>query len=146
MGGFVDPSYRAEIDMSSESTVKLKVLFADDDPDIRFVLRDFLEGKGFELAEATNGAEGLELFLVEAPDLVILDVMMPELSGWEVVKYIRAREEYADVGVIMLSGVGEIANEAAAGLYGADAHLDKPFDLDELSALITQVLASKGHA
>lgn len=122
---------------------KPRVLFADDNPDIREILREHLDSLGYEWVEATNGDDALETFLTESPSLVLLDVMMPGLSGWEICRYIREREDHAHVGVIMLTGIGPAVNDATSPLFGADAHLDKPFDLEELTRLMEEVAARR---
>jgi two-component system OmpR family response regulator/two-component system alkaline phosphatase synthesis response regulator PhoP len=74
---------------------------------------------------------------------MVLDVMMPKLNGWEVCKYVRSKEAFNDVGIVMLTAIGPRLNELTSPLYGADEHLDKPFDLDELEALIEKVLLDR---
>ena len=117
------------------------ILLADDDPDIRAILRAHLETYELQIDEAANGEEALEKILVERPDLVILDVMMPELNGWEICKYVREKEELGDVRIIMLTAIGERVNELTSPLYGADAYCDKPFDLDVIDSKIRHVLS-----
>ena len=122
-----------------------QILLADDDPDIRAILRAHLETYQVELFEARNGEEALEAVLVEQPNLVILDVMMPELSGWEICKYIRSKEELNGTRVLMLTAIGHRVNELTSPLYGADAYLDKPFDLDEIDATVKGLIAKTGR-
>jgi DNA-binding response OmpR family regulator len=76
---------------------------------------------------------------------VVLDVMMPGQSGWEICKAIREDEKLKTTGVIMLTGIGERLNEMTSPLYGADAHLDKPFELQALDAAVTRVLSARGY-
>lgn len=120
------------------------ILLADDDADIRELLRTLLEGRGCRIIEASNGAAALEKILEEEPDLVVLDVMMPEVNGWEVARYIRQKEHLADTRILMLTGVGRTVNELTSPLFGADDHLDKPFQLDEVDARIRSLLARNG--
>lgn len=122
-----------------------QILLADDDPDIRAILRAHLETYQVELFEARNGEEALEAVLVEQPNLVILDVMMPELSGWEICKYIRSKEELNGTRVLMLTAIGHRVNELTSPLYGADAYLDKPFDLDEIDATVKGLIEKTGR-
>jgi DNA-binding response OmpR family regulator len=119
-----------------------RILLADDDPDIRAILRAHLETYRVDLFEARNGEEALETVLVEKPNLVVLDVMMPELNGWEICKYIRSKEQLEGVRVLMLTAIGHRVNELTSPLYGADAYLDKPFDLDEIDATLKRLLAA----
>jgi DNA-binding response OmpR family regulator len=117
------------------------ILLADDDLEIRTLVRLAIEPLEFDVIEASDGEMALEQILVEAPDLVVLDVMMPGLTGWEVCKYIKQREGYQDTLILMLTAVGETVNNMTAPLYGADAHLDKPFDMDEIVVVIQTLLA-----
>jgi DNA-binding response OmpR family regulator len=117
------------------------ILIADDDPDLRQLVRIQLEPMACRIIEANNGAAALENILVETPDLVILDVMMPELTGWEVLKYIRSHKETENIGVLMLTGIGETLNDLSSPMYGADDHIDKPFKAQELLFKVRRVLS-----
>ena len=117
------------------------ILLADDALEIRTLVRLATEPLDVDIIEASDGELALEHILVEAPDLVVLDVMMPGLTGWEVCKYIKQREGYEDTLILMLTAVGETVNHMTAPLYGADAHLDKPFDMDEIVEVIQKLLA-----
>lgn len=123
-----------------------RILVADDDPDIRAILRAHLSERTCEVFEATDGAVALETVLVEQPDLVILDVMMPELSGWEICKYIRGHDHLEATRVLMLTAIGHTVNEMSSPLFGADAYLDKPFELERLDETIRDVLETRGLA
>jgi DNA-binding response OmpR family regulator len=117
------------------------ILVADDDPEIRKLLRAHLSSMQCDLIEADDGAKTLESIIVNKPDLVILDVMMPELTGWEICKYIKTHDEYKDIGVVMLTAIGATVNELTSPLYGADEYVDKPFDFNELGFKIRKVLS-----
>jgi DNA-binding response OmpR family regulator len=86
------------------------------------------------------------MVLVERPHLVILDVMMPLMSGWELCKYIRSKRELDEVRVLMLTAVGKQMNELTSPLFGADAYVDKPFELDTIDEKVTELLAMNGFA
>ena len=120
-----------------------KVLIVDDDLEILNLTRSLMRRRGFDVIEASDGDEAMRQVLENRPDLVILDVMMPGQSGWEVCRSIRETESLKETGVIMLTGVGERMNEMTSPLYGADAHLDKPFEFDALDRLVTQVLEKR---
>ena len=122
------------------------VLIADDDLEILGLTRALLRQRGFDVIEASDGDEAMRQLLENRPDLVILDVMMPGQSGWEVCRSIRESESLKNTGVIMLTGVGERMNEMTSPLYGADGHLDKPFDFNALDELITRVLEKRDQA
>jgi len=125
---------------------KARVLIADDDLEILGLTRSLLRRRGFDVIEASDGDEAMRQLLENRPDLVILDVMMPGQSGWEVCRSIRETESLKNTGVIMLTGVGERLNEMTSPLYGADAFLDKPFEFAALDELISQVLEKRNQA
>ena len=107
------------------------------------LVRNYLRKRNFRVIEASDGDEAMQLVLEHRPSLVILDVMMPGQTGWEVCRSIRENPSLGSTGVIMLTGIGEHLNEMTSPLYGADAYLDKPFDLDVLDQLVTDVLLRK---
>jgi DNA-binding response OmpR family regulator len=109
------------------------------------MVRTLLRRRDVKLLEASDGEEAMRLIRENEPDLVVLDVMMPGMSGWEICKTIREEAALAETGVIMLTGIGERLNEMTSPLYGADAYLDKPFELTDLDAAVTQVLSERGH-
>lgn len=119
------------------------ILIADDDPEIRRLLTVFFEDQDCDLIEASNGSDALEAIILNQPNLVVLDVMMPELNGWQICKYVKAKEEYAGVGIIMLTAIGPVNNELTSPLFGADDYVDKPFEFDELEFKVRKVLAEK---
>ncbi len=125
------------------SEQKPLILIADDDPDLRQLLHLQLETMDCNLIEANNGAKTLELILTEMPDLVILDVMMPELTGWEILKYVRSKPDLNSIGILMLTGIGETLNELSSPMYGADDYIDKPFKSQELIFKIRRVLSRR---
>jgi DNA-binding response OmpR family regulator len=125
-------------------TRKFQVLVADDDVDILALVTRHLRARtDLDVLESGDGEDALKLVRKHKPDLVLLDVMMPGMTGWEVCRAIRHDESLSGTGVIMLTGIGERLNEMTSPLYGADAFLDKPFDLAELDANITAVLAKR---
>lgn len=116
------------------------IVYVDDDLELVRLVADLLEDEGCRVVTATDGEAGLEAILTERPDLAILDVMMPGLTGWEIVKYLRTRAGFESLPVLMLTGIGERMNAMTAPLYGATDHLDKPFDPDELVARVQLLL------
>jgi DNA-binding response OmpR family regulator len=96
-----------------------------------------------EVIEASDGDEAWRLARERLPDLVVLDVMMPGMSGWEVCRKIRQDAALAHTGVLMLTGIGESLNEATSPLFGADEYIDKPFDFEKLDEKIASVLARR---
>ena len=119
---------------------KFVVLVADDEPSTLALLGRHLRSKNYTVLEANDGDQAWELAHEHLPHLVILDVMMPGMSGWEVCRKIREDVSLAHTGVIMLTGIGETLNEMTSPLYGADAYLDKPFEFSELDRRIAETL------
>jgi len=119
-----------------------RIIVVDDEPEMVRGLEDNLRYEGHETLAATNGADALALVAREAPDLVILDVMMPVMSGWDVVKELRRRG--LDVPVIMLTARGEEVDRVLGLELGADDYVTKPFSLRELLARVRAVLRRPG--
>jgi DNA-binding response OmpR family regulator len=126
--------------MGPSAKTKTCILVADDDPEILGLLSIRLKKVGYEIIEASDGLQTLAKARARKPDLVILDVMMPGKNGWEVARELKQDEETRGIGIIMLSAIGEKVNEITAKLYGADDHLDKPFEFADLEARIARIL------
>jgi len=116
---------------------QVKVLVIEDDPYICELITLYAEKSGYIVNTAKNGIKGLEMFYDISPDLVVLDIMMPEMDGWEVCKEIRRFEK---TPVIMLTGRGESYDKLKGFDVGADDYLVKPFDPNELMARIKAVI------
>jgi DNA-binding response OmpR family regulator len=114
-----------------------RILVVDDDEDIRMLLRELLQRAGFEVLEEGNGRSALRAFHTARPDLVLLDVAMPELSGWETLERIR---ELSDVPVLMLTAKDAEADRVRGLRSGADDYVTKPFARDELLARVEALL------
>jgi excisionase family DNA binding protein len=108
------------------------VLIVDDDPRIREFVRVNLEMDGFAVREAGSAAEGLEALEAEPPDLILLDVMMPQVDGWEMLQRVRERHGVDSIQVIMFSGQVEDNGSDQAEASGAQAFVGKPFNPQEL--------------
>lgn len=117
------------------------ILVVDDEAELRQMVLAHLSQMHCDLMEAPDGESGLAMILSHKPDLVLLDVRMPGLSGWEVAKYIREREEFDHMGLIMVTGIGESLNDLTSPLYGADEYINKPFQFSELDFKIRKTLA-----
>lgn len=122
---------------------KPTILVADDDPQILTMLGIRLSKRGYQVLEAADGLQTLQKARQHRPDLVLLDVMMPGKNGWEVAKELRSDDELRNVGIVMLTAIGERVNEMTSPLYGADAFVDKPFDFAELEEKIKKVLEDR---
>jgi len=121
----------------NEATDQGRILVIDDERSLLNLVKTALEAHGFTVAVAEDGREGLRVFAAESPDLVVLDVMMPELDGRDVCVQLRERSA---VPILFLTGNTEIASRIEGLSLGADDYLTKPFDLDELIARIEALL------
>ena len=118
-----------------------KILVADDDQNISELLRLYLEKEGFEVVQAYDGVKTLEAFDREQPDLILLDIMMPELDGWQVCRELRKK---SDCPVIMLTAKGETFDKILGLELGADDYVVKPFEAKEVVARVKAVLRRSG--
>ena len=114
------------------------VLVVDDDPDILEALSEILEAEGFEVRRARNGREALERLEPEPPHLVLLDLMMPVMDGWEFAQQLKKRAYAARVPLIVLSADRNVGSKASD--IGAVGHLAKPFELAELLDMVRRTL------
>lgn len=119
------------------------ILIADDDPEIRRIVRRALEKSGLQVVEARDGEDALEKLIEHRPAAAVLDVMMPGLTGWEVCKYARSKPDFDHTAILMLTAIGHTTNEMTAPLYGADAFLDKPFEIAELTSTVKRILEER---
>ncbi|MBA3013543.1 MAG: response regulator, partial [Desulfobulbaceae bacterium] len=122
---------------------KKKILIIDDSADTVELLRKRLRAIGYDTDEACDGVEGLAKVETYWPDLILLDVMMPRLSGIEVLRRLRAKEQTKYVAVIMLTAKSEVQDKVEGLDVGADDYITKPFDFKELSARIRSLFAKK---
>lgn len=131
----------------AQNTSPPLVLVADDEPSmLELVARHLrtMSDPKLEVIQASDGEEAWRLAREHLPDLVVLDVMMPGMSGWEVCRKIREDVALAHTGVVMLTGIGENLNQMTSPLYGADAYIDKPFEFDDFDSKVKDTL--KGRA
>ena len=125
------------------STKKNRILVVDDERGLVKLIRLNLEQDGFEVVEANNGAEAMEKLRVTLPDLVLLDVMMPDMDGFQVLKMIR---EIGNTPVIMLTAKGEESDIVRGLELGADDYITKPFSPKILTSRIRAVLRRGSYA
>ena len=117
------------------------ILIVDDDEHIRLLFSDYLRDKGFEVREATTGTQALEMIRKQPPDLVLLDVRLPDMNGVEVCREIKNDTNLTDVFVALCSGEATDSGAKIGGLeMGADEYLVKPFGVDELQARVRTLL------
>ncbi|MBR7010684.1 MAG: response regulator transcription factor [Oscillospiraceae bacterium] len=119
----------------------IKILIVEDDNNIADLLRLYLEKENYEVAIASDGGKGVELFRRFQPDLVLLDLMLPVLDGWSVCRTIRAESK---TPVIMLTAKGETDDKVNGLRQGADDYITKPFEMQEVLARIEAVLRRSG--
>ncbi len=119
-----------------------KVLIADDEPNIVISLEFLMKREGHAVSVARDGPAALEAIRTARPDLVLLDVMMPGLSGFEVCQAVRADEALAGVKILMLSAKGRDTDIAKGNAMGADAYMTKPFSTKELAEKVRELLGA----
>ena len=117
------------------------ILVVDDDPEIVTMLSTRLTKRGYKVSTASDGNKAIELAKREKPDVVLLDVMMPGKSGWEVARALKQDPVTQDSKIVMVSAIGEKTNEITAPIYGADAHVDKPFEFEKLEKVIAGLIS-----
>ena len=114
-----------------------KILVVDDIEDIRSLLQEALQANGYHILEATDGHEALSMIETESPDLVILDIAMPVMSGFHVLRQLRKN---SDIPVIMLSARTDTVDKVESLELGADDYITKPFEIAEMTARVEAVL------
>lgn len=116
---------------------RARILVVDDDPSVRALLREYLQGHGFDVAEAGNGVQMREEILREPPAAVLLDIRLPGEDGLVLARYLR---EHHDLALIMVTASGDVVDRIVGLELGADDYIAKPFDLRELLARLKSVL------
>ena len=123
----------------SRSTVGRRIVVVDDEPSVRMICDFNLRAAGMDVREAANGREALSLIADEVPDLVLLDVMMPELDGWELARQLQRDPRTRELPIVFLTARAERADRELAADLGAVGYVLKPFDPIELSGTIEDV-------
>ena len=121
----------------------VKIMIIDDDVDTLKLVGLMLQKQGYQIVAATNGQQGLSQIEVENPDLILLDVMMPEMDGWEVCKVIR--DVYQDsIKILMLTAKDTVRDRIIGkNILKADEYMTKPFDIDALLTSVAHLLAKE---
>jgi two-component system cell cycle response regulator DivK len=117
-----------------------RILVVEDTDDNRKIIRDLLTASGYELIEATDGAAGVALAQKERPDLVLMDIQLPEIDGYEATRRIRAIPEMATVPIIAVTSYALSGDDAKALAAGCDGYVAKPFSPRQLLAKIREFL------
>jgi two-component system phosphate regulon response regulator PhoB len=120
-----------------------RVLIVEDEPDIRDLLVFHLEREGFQVVTCKSGAEALRLARSGPPDLILLDLMLPGVSGWEVARRLRQSPETRAVPIIAVSALARPQEREAALHAGCDAYVSKPFTPDDLGRVISATLVGE---
>ncbi len=115
---------------------KIKVLVADDDKNVINIIRYSIGSEQFEILEAANGKEALGMVFAKSPDILILDIMMPEMDGYMVCKELKEHDSTKNLPIIILSAKGSVDDKLKAIGFGIDDYMIKPFDPRELEARI----------
>ena len=120
-----------------------RILVVDDEPDVRELVVYRMRRSGYVVLEASNGEEALQTALAELPDLIVADVMMPRLNGYELTRQLREHEQTRAIPVILLTAKTQEADVSQGFDAGADDYLKKPFSPDELVARVRAVLGRR---
>ncbi len=119
---------------------KIKVLVADDDKNVIYIIKCSLPQEMFEIIEATNGKEALGMVFAESPDVLILDIMMPEMDGYRVCEQLKDHDSTRDIPIIILSAKATVEDKLKAMSMGIRDYIVKPFDPRELEARIKMAM------
>jgi DNA-binding response OmpR family regulator len=122
-----------------------KIVVADDDVDVRMLVALKLRHSGYDVVDVGDGAAAVEACRAERPDLVVLDLMMPVMSGLEACRAIKAEPELSDVPVVLLTARAQNTDVDAGLAVGADAYVTKPFSPKELAARVESLLEGSGR-
>jgi len=122
------------------SDTREKILIVDDEMDTLLTTKRALEIDGYNVIEANDGKKALEIIRKENPDIILLDLMLPEMDGFDVCKKVKTDPLYGHIPIIMLTAKGEIKDKVDGIEIGADDYVTKPFNLSELKARIKMIL------
>jgi len=120
--------------------MKKKVLVVEDTPDNRRIIRLLLERAGYEIVEAVNGALGIEMARSERPDLILMDIQLPVIDGYEATRRLKADPELKHIPVIAVTSYALAGDEAKTKAAGCDGYVAKPFSPKELLRLVQQFI------
>lgn len=121
-----------------------KILVVDDEADVRLLCKVNLEFEGYEVIDAADGDEALQMIDAEQPDLMLLDVMMPGLDGWEVLARIRSNRETSDLPVVMLTALTRAPDQLKGWSLGISEYVTKPFNPIALSRTVKNAIRHTG--
>ena len=122
--------------------MRKKVMVVDDEEDIRLTVGQILEVSGYDVISAETGLDCLEKMERERPDLVILDIMMPGISGWDVAARIKEHEEWSGIPIVFLTAKGDDMSVGMGGLASVE-YIVKPFDIQRLKSCVERIFKEK---
>jgi CheY-like chemotaxis protein len=123
-----------------------KIMLVDDEPDVIYLIKKILEREGYEVSEVYNGKDCLERVEGENPDLILLDVMMPGIDGWEVSRTLKTRENTKHIPIVMLTvRVSEDSVEKSFKYAHADGHIGKPVNTEKMLNTLKWVLENRAE-
>lgn len=125
---------------------KEKILVADDDDNILLLVRANLEIDGYEVLEASDGEKALQIIENNRPDLILLDVMMPKIDGWKVLKKVKQTPELASIPVVMLTAKVQETDQIKGWESGANEYVTKPFNPLSLIQIVKKLLSGESEA
>jgi len=126
-----------------EKELLKKILVVDDNQDSRELVVKVLKNKGYEMVEATDGEEALERAVAEKPDLILLDISIPKLNGYEVARILKGKEEFKNVPIVALTAHAMKGDRAKALEAGCEGYISKPINVRELPAQIKSFLRGR---
>lgn len=122
-----------------------QILLVDDDQYLRDSVKSYLQEKGFQIILANNASEAMQYLMKSIPDILISDIVMPQISGYELVSYIRSNNTLKDLPIILLTAKGMTQDRIRGYNLGCNAYLPKPFDPDELVSIINNLILNKSN-
>ena len=120
-----------------------KILIVDDEPDVVVPIQFLMEQQGYSVMAAYRGEDALDLIYHYKPNLVLLDIMLPGIDGWEVCEIIRLNQNYRDIKIVFLTAKGRDEDIAKGLALGADAYITKPFSNDELVETVNKLFENE---
>ena len=121
-----------------------KVLVVEDEPDTNYILMQMLQVSGFDTVTAFDGAEALALIVIEQPDVILLDIMMPDIDGWEVCRRVKEDPDTQNIGIVFVTAYGGGDLDSRAQDVGADFVLRKPVGIGQVVGAVSEVLGKYG--
>lgn len=125
--------------------MQYQILLVDDDQHLRNSVKSYLQEKGFQIILAKNASEAIQHLMKSVPDILISDIVMPQISGYELINYVRSSDALKDLPIILLTAKGMTQDRIKGYNLGCNAYLPKPFDPDELVSIINNLILSKNN-